>query len=43
MRKSNEVFDELASEMLPSYGQRGSLLFPAIELAKQTYRGGITP
>jgi hypothetical protein len=34
---SCEVFDELASELLPGYTQRGPLLFPKIESAKQIY------
>lgn len=34
-RLSCEVFDELASELLPNYEQRGRLLFPSIESAKQ--------
>lgn len=35
IRLSCEVFDKLASELLPSYNQRGPLLFPSIESAKQ--------
>lgn len=35
IRLSCEIFDELASELLPSYDQRGQLLFQSIESAKQ--------
>ncbi len=35
IRLSCEIFDELASELLPSYKQRGPLLFPSIESATQ--------
>jgi hypothetical protein len=35
IRLNCEVFDELASELLPDYDQRGHLLFPSIESAKQ--------
>jgi hypothetical protein len=35
IKLSGEVFDELASALLPDYTQRGPLLFPTIEAAKQ--------
>jgi len=35
IRLSCEIFEKLASEILPSYNQRGLLLFPSIESAKQ--------
>jgi hypothetical protein len=43
VKSSCKIFDELASEMVPNYSQRGSLLFPTIELAQQTGRGRMAP
>jgi hypothetical protein len=43
IRLSCEIFDELASELLPSYDQRGPLLFPSIESAKQVCSGRTKP
>ena len=36
IRLSCEIFDDVALELWPSYEQRGPLLFPSIESAKQT-------
>jgi hypothetical protein len=35
IRVSGEIFDELASTLLPGYDQRGLLLFPSLEAARQ--------
>lgn len=38
VRLSCEIFDELASELLPGYHRRGPLLFPVMESARQVCR-----